>query len=317
MTAPNAGSVRLTFLSLFAGIGGIDLGLERTGMVCVGQVEIDSYCQRVLAKHWPEVPRHDDVRTAVEWWGGRLSPDVVAGGFPCQPVSRAGRRRAQADDRWLWPEFAGVIRALRPRYALVENVPGLLTRGLGDVLGDLAELGYDAEWDCLSAAFAGAPHIRGRIFLVAHANGEGRLQPEGRVSTLRGRAGDGSPETATLSDTASERREVRPPADSRPATAQLLPDPGRGRHRAPQGVLPAGRHGPLDGDWWAVEPDVGRVAYGVPAGVDRRRALGNAVVPQVAEYVGRLIVSHATEARSACRVTAPNRPYVRTTTEGA
>ena len=93
-------------LSLFSGIGGLDLGLERAGMTVVGQVEIDPWCRKVLAKHWPEVPRHDDVRTAAGWWGGRRAPDLVCGGFPCQPVSYAGLGLAQSDPRWLWPLMA-------------------------------------------------------------------------------------------------------------------------------------------------------------------------------------------------------------------
>jgi DNA (cytosine-5)-methyltransferase 1 len=167
-------------LSLFAGIGGLDLGLERAGMTVVGQVEINEFCRRVLAKHWPDVERHDDVRTAVDWWRSGVRPrvDVVAGGFPCQPVSVAGRGLAQADERWLWPAFAEVIRQLRPRYAIMENVPGLLGRGAGDVLGDLAACGYDAEWDCIPAAAVGALHLRYRWFCVAYPNGNvGRLQP--------------------------------------------------------------------------------------------------------------------------------------------
>jgi len=162
-------------LSLFSGIGGLDLGLQRAGMTIAGQVEIDPWCRRVLAKHWPEVPRHDDVRTAAGWWGGRAAPDLVAGGFPCQPVSVAGRGLAQVDERWLWPAFADIVRQLRPRFVFVENVPGLLGRGMGDVLGDLASLGYDAEWDCLSAADFGAPHLRKRIWIVGMSlNGHGR-----------------------------------------------------------------------------------------------------------------------------------------------
>lgn len=107
---------KLTVLSLFAGIGGIELGLERAGMTTVGQVELDPYCQRVLARHWPEVPRHDDVRTAPEWWASEPRPavDVICGGFPCQPFSTAGLRRGVADDRWGWPWMADVIRAVRP-----------------------------------------------------------------------------------------------------------------------------------------------------------------------------------------------------------
>lgn len=113
----------LNVLSLFSGIGGLELGLERAGMTVVGQVEIDPFCQRVLAKHWPEVPRHDNVRTAVDWWGSAVRPavDVVVGGFPCQPFSDAGRRRGTADDRWGWPWMADVIRHVRPSYVVVEK----------------------------------------------------------------------------------------------------------------------------------------------------------------------------------------------------
>lgn len=240
----------MNYLSLFSGIGGLDLGLDRAGMTCVGQVEIDPFCQRVLAKHWPEVPRHDDVRTAVDWWRSKPRPrvDVVAGGFPCQPVSTAGDRLAQDDPRWLWPALASVLRALRPRYVVLENVIGLFTAGFDHVLGDLAGLGFDAEWGVLSACAVGAPHSRERVFIVAHTAGEPRRP-----------AGDGP--ARAVPEAAGERR-------PRLAFAE-----------------------PCDSGWWDTEPGVDRVAHGVPAGVDRRRALGNAVVPQVAEYVGRLVMA--------------------------
>jgi DNA (cytosine-5)-methyltransferase 1 len=227
-------------LSLFSGIGGLDLGLERAGMTIAGQVEIDPWCRKILAKHWPEVPRHDDVRTCAEWWGGRTA-DLVCGGFPCQPASEAGQRQAQDDPRWLWPAFAGALRGIRPRRVLAENVPGLLDRGMGEVLGDLASLGYDAEWSILSACAMGAPHSRERLFIVAHAQGE-RCERRGKPSL---------------------------PASSRVASQGL-----RDRHR---------RH-------WTAEPRPHGVAYGVPSRVDRLRGVGNAVVPQVAEHIGRLIM---------------------------
>jgi DNA (cytosine-5)-methyltransferase 1 len=161
-----------TFGSLFAGIGGIDLGLERAGWECRFQVEIDPYCQAVLAKHWPDVPRYGDI-TGVDWSG--VEPvDLIAGGFPCQPFSVAGKQRRLEDDRWLWPEFQRAIRELRPRYVLVENVPGLLVGGGMDlVLGGLAELGYDTTWDSIPAAAVGAPHLRYRVWITAYANGQG------------------------------------------------------------------------------------------------------------------------------------------------
>lgn len=295
----------MNVLSLFSGIGGLELGLERAGMTVVGQVEIDEFCRRVLAKHWPEVPRHDDVRTAAEWWRAEPRPavDLVCGGFPCQPVSLAGQRLAQEDPRWLWPAFNDVIRELRPRYVLVENVPGLLARGMGDVLGDLADLGYDAEWDRVPAAFVGAPHIRGRIFIVAYSQrGRVRLQPVAQsggsgaaVAFADGAEGDVADADGQRWNGRSRifrpRRRGQPAnggvghADSAPANAHAA---GRGPWRA------VGEPG-----WWATEPDVGRVAHGVPARMDRLRALGNAVVPQVAEHIGRLILAADAERKAA------------------
>ena len=161
----------MTVGSLFSGIGGLDLGLEKAGHEIVWQVENDPYCRRVLQKHWPDVDLYEDVHDVGAH--NLAEVDVICGGFPCQPVSLVGKQLAQDDERWLWPEFARVLGQLRPRYALVENVPGILIRGLGDVLGDLAELGYDAEWGSISAASVGAPHLRKRIFIVAHAKCEG------------------------------------------------------------------------------------------------------------------------------------------------
>jgi DNA (cytosine-5)-methyltransferase 1 len=149
----------LTFGSLFAGIGGMDLGLERAGMVCRWQVEIDDYCRRVLAKHWPDVPKYGDIR---EVTGGELERvDLICGGFPCQDISNAGKRAGIDGERsGLWSEYIRLVRVLRPRYVLVENVAALLGRGIDRVLGDLAASGYDAEWDCIPAAAVGAPHLR-------------------------------------------------------------------------------------------------------------------------------------------------------------
>jgi DNA (cytosine-5)-methyltransferase 1 len=160
-------------LSLFAGIGGIELGLERAGMTTVGQVELSEWCRAVLAAHWPDVPQHDDVRSAPEWWASEERPvvDVVCGGFPCQPFSTAGLQLGVFDERWMWPAMADVVRTVRPRYVLVENVSALVrdSRAWGRVLGDLHELGFDAEWATLRASDFGAPHIRERVYLVAYA----------------------------------------------------------------------------------------------------------------------------------------------------
>lgn len=164
----------ITVGSLFAGIGGIDLGLERTGgFKTVWQVEIDDYATKVLEKHWPDVRRWRDVRTfqpePVDEW----RCDLICGGFPCQDISYAGNGAGLAGERsGLWYEYARVIRVLRPRYVLVENVAALLTRGLDAVLGTLASLGYDAEWECLPAASFGSDHQRDRVFVLAYASSQ-------------------------------------------------------------------------------------------------------------------------------------------------
>lgn len=223
--------------SLFSGIGGLDLGLERAGMTVVWQSEIDPYASRVLAKHWPNVPNLGDI-TTIDW--STVEPvDILVGGFPCQDVSDAGQHCGPAgihgERSGLWASMARGIRHLRPRLILVENVPGLLVRGLGTVLGDLAEIGYDAEWDCLPAAAVGARHLRARVWILAYPSGLG------------------------------------------PPTQAL-------QFQQPQ------RSG-----WWDTEPGLERVADGIPRRLvePRDRALGNAVVPQVAEWVGRRIMAVA------------------------
>jgi DNA (cytosine-5)-methyltransferase 1 len=247
---------QITFGSLFAGIGGIDLGFERSGMACKWQVEIDPYAQRVLAKHWPDVRRHDDVRTWPQPDTERV--DVIAGGFPCQDISYAGKGAGLAGERsGLFYEVARIVREMGPRVVVLENVAALLTRGMGDVLGTLASLGYDAEWHCIPAAAVGAPHRRDRVFVVSYSQGK-RLgeRRAWRASGLSSRKKDSS----KLADAASHK--------------------GRKLHGNSQGH---GRN-------WIAEPAVGRVADGIPNRVDRLRGLGNAVVPQVAEFVGRMVV---------------------------
>ncbi|MGZ4520246.1 MAG: DNA cytosine methyltransferase [Mycobacteriaceae bacterium] len=247
----------MNVLSLFAGIGGLELGLERAGMTTVGQVEIDPWCRQVLARHWPGVPRHDDVRTAPDWWASTERPpvDVVCGGFPCQPFSHAGKQLGVADERWGWPWMEAVVRAVRPRYLIVENVPALLrdADAFGWMLGDLAGLGFDAEWGLLSACTFGAPHTRERLFVLAHRPGDDGEQSLHLSASVAGRrAGAGA--------AGGDARSVR----------------------------------------WLPEPDVGRVAHGVPKRVvaPRLHALGNSVVPAVSEHIGRLIVA-AESARAA------------------
>lgn len=188
----------MNVLSLFAGIGGIELGLERAGMHTVGQVELDAWCRETLATHWPTIPQHDDVLTAPAWWASEERPtvDLVAGGFPCQPFSQAGLQLGINDPRWMWPAMADTIRAVRPRYVLVENVAALVrdSRAFGHVLSDLHTLGFDAEWATLRASDFGAPHRRERVYIVAYPQGnDGRYQDEssapGQIQLEPGRSG--------------------------------------------------------------------------------------------------------------------------------
>lgn len=278
----------LTVGSLFSGIGGLDLGLERAGMRVVWQSEIDPYACRVLAKHWPDVPNLGDITTID--WSSVERPDVICGGYPCQPFSLAGVRRGGDDARHLWPHFHRAICDLRPRYALLENVPGHLSLGFDRVLGDLAEIGYDTEWCSIPAAAVGAPHLRWRLFAVAYPGCARRRQvggsaPGDEVTDERWSAphdhifgGDGA--VGYVADADGRRLEVGAQLDGEVAHPDSLGRPRIERPEEPR----------LD-TAWAAEPHVGRVAHGVPRRVDRLRTLGNAVVPQVAELIGRRIVA--------------------------
>jgi DNA (cytosine-5)-methyltransferase 1 len=235
----------LTVGSLFSGIGGLDLGLERAGMRVVWQSEIDPYACRVLAKHWPDVPNLGDI-TTVDW--STVEPvDVICGGYPCQPFSYAGIRQGDSDPRHLWPHMLDAIRVLRPRIVVAENVPGHLSLGFDRVLTALAALRFDVEWSVVSACSMGAPHMRRRLFWVAYAKG------------------CDVPHHLSHREREADRDEPR---------------------RSRRGAR---------ADGWLPEPEMGRVADGVPSRMVRGplAGLGNAVVPQVAEFVGRRIVEAA------------------------
>lgn len=164
MTVPR----KLRVLDLFSGIGGFSLGLERTGgFETVAFCEIEPFCRAVLARHWPGVPTHEDVRTLRASDVGPV--DVICGGFPCQDISVAGKGAGIGGERsGLWGEFARLAGELGPRWVIAENSPALRSRGLVRVLQDLRALGYDAEWHCIPASYVGAPHSRDRIWIVAY-----------------------------------------------------------------------------------------------------------------------------------------------------
>jgi len=281
--------------SLFSGIGGFDLGFERAGMRVSWQVELDSYCRAVLARHFPDAARFEDVR---EVGARNLDPvDLLCGGFPCQDLSSAGRGAGIDGARsGLWAEYARIVRELRPRYVVVENVPALLTGGkrwergpIGRVLGDLAEAGYDAEWACLSAGEFGAPHLRKRVWIVAYParDAEAGAAAEPGAERERARTGGQRSRAEILADADPRRFARLTSIDRRTATRQPSSEPRR--H--------VDRQGGSEGHPWRVEPAVGRVADGVPARVDRLAALGNALVPQIAEWIGRRILAYESAAR--------------------
>ena len=272
----------MNVLDLFSGIGGFSLGLERAGMKTVAFCEVDKKCQEVLRKHWKDVPIFDDV-TTLKGTDIDGTIDVICGGFPCQDISLAGKGAGLEGERsGLWWEFHRLIKEIKPKYAIIENVSALRSRGLDQVLRSLAEIGYDAEWHCITAASIGAPHRRDRIWIVAYPRcwtrwegisgslgRDGERELEERVRTSETTEITGSSETSeTFSDSNSEGLEGQWKVSSR--ISKELKDPSYSC-------------------WWATEPNVGRVANGVPNRVDRLKQLGNAVVPQIPELIGRAI----------------------------
>lgn len=230
--------------SLFAGIGGFDLGLERAGMSVKWQVENNEFCNRVLAKHWPSVTRYGDIKT-IDWQ--EVEPvDLVCGGFPCQPFSLAGKRRGKSDDRYLWPEVVRCLDGLRPTWFLGENVPGIVNLALDQVYADLEAQGYEVVAFNIPACGVGAWHERQRIWFVAYASGNSNRRPNRTWRRER------------------EQKEAIPNAWERSSQANVL---------------------------WESEPGVGRVVHGLPNQTHRIRGLGNAIVPQIAEALGRMILA--------------------------
>ena len=314
-TNPNR-QMTLTVGSLFSGIGGLDLGLERAGMKVIWQSEIDPYCNKVLKKHWPKVPNHGNIKEID--WGTVERPNVICGGYPCQPFSTAGKRRGTDDPRHLWPWVRTAISELRPDYAILENVRGHLSMGGLQVIGELAEIGYDAEWRVVSAAGLGAPHRRDRLIIVAYpaklfSNGSNDYagvslepqtisEPRNDSRSTRMANADNTRSRTPNSELEQQRakgQQERQTVIARNGISRRSADMANTNGRRQQKryeekrrlpVFSQVRTGKHDSQW-EIEPNVGRVANGVPSRVDRLRGLGNAVVPQVAEYVGRLIVN--------------------------
>lgn len=243
----------LTFGSFFSGIGGFEIGLERAGMKCKWQVEIDDFAQSVLTKHWPDIPTYRDI-TKVS--GKELHPvDVFVGGFPCQDISIGGEQAGiYAKRSGLFWDLNRIIRVVRPQFVLLENVSALLSVGMADVISALSESGYDAEWDCLPSVAFGAPHQRDRVFVLAYSKCS-RLQRPVFAGSLRGIASQAPTEFGNR-------------------------------------IIACGHS-------WRANSASLRMGDGVPLRVARRhvKAFGNAVVPQVAQWLGeRIIAAHEANA---------------------
>lgn len=311
----HSAGVPLRVIDMFAGIGGFSLGLHRAGRFeTVAVAELDAYASKVLALRFPNAPNVGDVTTA-EY----PDADIICAGFPCQDISFAGAGAGLAGARsGLWREVVRAVRMVRPRFTLLENVAALLSRGMGTVLGDLAEVGHDAQWDCIPAGAVGAPHVRDRIWILAqpqhsYADGIGshraEVHLEGEAKPAHKQVCISGPLGSLLADSARELRNRRgigaeqnwraQPANGgkNVADAERLGQSGSG-----QPVVASGPASGEDrqaanvesggiGSIWAVEPNVGRVAHGVPSRVDRLRCLGNAVVPKIPELIGRAILA--------------------------
>ena len=303
----------MNHLSLFTGAGGGELGALLLGWDTIGYVEWDSYCQKVLAQRIKdgilnEAPIFSDIRAFNSEGYARSYQglvDVISGGFPCQPFSVAGKQAGADDERNMWPPTIDCIRLVRPRYCLLENVPGLIATGyFSTVLGELAEAGYDARWKVISAAEVGAPHKRDRLWIMAVSNterhekgvqprhtseagGQGLLayskspdntQQDGEVDS-RGKDVKGwEPEVRVELGGCSENVAYSNPEGLEGWQEAIRQEEGRECYRGYAGETPG-----FDGRniWWDVEPNVGRVANGVASRVDRLKALGNGQVPAV------------------------------------
>lgn len=286
-------------LDLFSGIGGFSLGLEGAGMETVAFCEIEEYPRKVLAKHWPDVPCYADVR---ELTAEKLKEDgiddigLICGGYPCQPFSLAGKRAGEEDDRHLWPEMYRLIKTIRPRWVIAENVAGHISMGLDTVLSDLEAENYTCWPFVIPACAVDARHRRDRIWIIANS------------SSIRGWPDAGAQSRAKEESAELLQKDREPlPSDFAEICRNVADTSGAGlqggeRIRAntretsgrwegaPLPTSECSATGGRHSDLWPTEPRVGRVANGIPSRVDRLKGLGNAVVPQIPEIIGRAIM---------------------------
>tara|TARA_R100000900_G_scaffold143990_1_gene127534 strand:- start:398 stop:1255 length:858 start_codon:yes stop_codon:yes gene_type:complete len=285
----------LKVLDLFSGIGGFSLGLEWAGMKTVAFCEQDEYCKKVLRRHWPDVPIHNDIKE-LDGNEYRGSVELVCGGFPCQPYSVAGERRGEEDDRALWKEMYRIIREVQPAWVFGENVTGIISMELDNVLLDLEDAGYAAQAFVLPACALDARHRRDRVFIIGHRKGRGAVEhtPEFGLEE-HGHSESGQPvergedvahpNKSGVQGRSEQRSDGEVGAQPNDKHTERL---GRGKVRVSN---PRGKAE------WKPEPDVGRVAHGIPNRVDRLKGLGNAVLPQIIQELGEVILDVEAENR--------------------
>jgi DNA (cytosine-5)-methyltransferase 1 len=263
-----------THLDLFSGIGGFSLAFEAEGFQTIGFSEIDPYASAVLKKHWPEVRNYGDVRNVP-----RVRCAVLTGGFPCQPFSLAGKRRGKADDRFLWPAMLDVIKRCRPAFVLGENVPGIIGMELDRVLFDMEANSYTCQTLSVPACAVDAKHRRNRVWIVAHTSGRGERQLSIRARGQDEADSDVDGRSEALADTDGAGLQVAARGQLKSIPSAAEPSP---RGAANGGIAEA---------WasWPTEPELGRVAHGIPNRTHRLKCLGNAIVPQVAQVFARAI----------------------------
>ncbi len=320
-------------LSLFTGAGGGELGAILNGWHTVGYVEWDEYCQQVLAQRikdgiLPEAPIFTDINVFTSQGyalGYQGMVDIISAGFPCQPFSVAGKQAGADDPRNMWPATIQCLRIVRPRFALLENVPGLLATGYcGTIFRDLAQAGYDAKWCVLGADDCGANHRRKRLWILAYTSskrritasaesGSGKTAKERKADTANRCSEDvahtdtGRLEGQRLKEYRAEQGPLRSEpdrcgegrrgqgqdmADTQKYDVEGMRDESEGDRAGSQEGIPLGQSGTDDG-WWATEPALGRVAHGVAHRVDRLKAIGNGQVPAVVKAVWG-ILKHGT-----------------------
>ena len=286
----------LRHLDLFSGLGGFSLGLEATGgFETVAFCDIEKFSRKVLKKHWPNVKQYKDIKelTYEQIKEDTLAPiDIVTGGYPCQPFSIAGSQRGEKDKRHLWPDMFRIVKECKPTWVIGENVSGHIKLGLDTVLQDLESEGYSVRAFSISASSIGANHQRERVWIIAHSNMENTRQHGRRIESTWDTESLGS-RTSEETEWSSDSNKINGSSEGASLMGESSDTNSQGLQgrRSEQQLRKDETERPTSWDsWWGVEPDVGRVANGIPHRVDRLKGLGNSLVPAIPYAIGRAIL---------------------------